>query len=719
MQNTSLQTHNGYTSTKTPMTIGQTELIVTGVIALATLSIVFWVTIINHDFSSFLRILATIATILVIILTFVALNHFKYLKNLINILHGDNERMRDYIWELSENHERASDLFNQLGDLVVTFDAKNVIFFCNANFAALFNKSQASIIGQTLLSLGVEIATTRSIPNHAPIDIKINNRWYSWIELRSFQAIDDNQFLLHAVARDIHFRKESEAQLIEERHKAEAANLAKSHFLATVSHEIRTPLNGITGMSQLLNETQLTLEQKTYVDAVLFSSNALMSLIEDLLDFSKIESGTLKLRNETIEIRHFCENLVELVAHRAFAKHITLSTFIDQTVPKIIQGDMDRLRQAVLNLLGNAIKFTHKGGIYLDVTAHSNKLFFSVHDTGKGVDEKDKERIFEQFEQVNHDNTHQNGGIGLGLAITKKLISAMKGGIKIESQLEKGSIFTIELPLNEPIQTIFETPLRDKNCIIMLSSHSEAHCLAKVIHANGGRASLYVGTHQQISDIEMQTSILLSDALTISTMQQIGFDFSCFQKKVILIEPRERTEQVKYHKSGFKSYLIRPVREKTLITVLLGKPKKSRKNPLSPTTKDVQTDHKILSILVAEDNAINALLVTAALMRAGHHTKVLCDGFSVVDEINAHPYTHDLILMDLNMPIMNGLESIAAIREGESKNGRKAIPILALTADSQVEVEKAVYGAGGNGYLIKPIDPKRLIAMIEETAKAS
>jgi signal transduction histidine kinase/CheY-like chemotaxis protein len=667
-----------------------------------------------------LALVAVVLTLATTALTYGASKDFKSLSKALRALHIDNERLADNLWELSESEERASDLFDQLGDLVVLFDARNNISACNQNFANAVGLPKSQIIDGTLLSLGIEVPRERSSPRVAPVDLKIADRWYSWIEIRATPTPGAHRPLFRAVARDIHQRKESEAQLVVARQKAEAANLAKSQFLATVSHEIRTPLNGINGMSRLLADTALTQEQKTYVEAVTSSSNALMTLIEDLLDFSKIEAGRMDLRPEQVDLRSFTEGLVELVAHRALSKNIGIAVWVAPEVPDVIIADADRLRQSILNLLGNAIKFTQIGGVCLEVTIQNNSIMIGVKDTGRGIEQADIQRIFEQFEQVDGGHTRQHAGVGLGLAITRKLVSAMGGEVFVKSIVGEGSTFFIKLPLIIQQRTNLAYPLAGKTCAVALSSKIEAETLVKIIQSNGGEATVLPDNTVDKNTDRVSPSNLLIDVTTMRLLFAQGANFAAFENRVILIEPSERGGMAEFHKLGFETYLVRPVRQKTLMRLLSGTPliaalpDQSAINPSS-----VQRDNKSLSILVAEDNEINALMVKSALVRAGHTVMVVGDGRSAVDELNANPNAHDLVLMDLHMPIMDGLDAIAAIRNREDEHGRKPIPILALTADGQVEVEKAVRSVGGNGYVTKPVDPAHLIGLIEETAAAA
>lgn len=686
--------------------------------SLSGVSLGTWILATSDGFSATLTLIAIVLTLAATTMTIVASRDLKKFSKIMRAIHIDNERMADDIWQLSESEERAYDLFDQLGDLVVLFDARRIVSGCNHNFANALGLEQSSVIGRSLLDLGIRVPRDKSSPAIAPIDIIIAGRWFSWIELRSITG-GSEQSVFRAVARDIQIRKESEDMLIQARQKAEAANLAKSQFLATVSHEIRTPLNGIVGMSRLLEDTSLTDEQKTYVQAVSACGTSLMALIEDLLDFSKIEAGRMELRPERIDLRSFSEGLVELVAHRAFAKKIGISVWVAPGVPEFAIVDSNCLRQAILNLLSNAIKFTESGGIALELTVENNSIAICVRDTGRGIAGEDIERIFEQFEQVQSGNTREHVGLGLGLAITRKLVGAMGGEVRVTSKVGVGSSFIIQLPTFGSEIATASNLLVAQTCVLAMTSHIEAETLGKIITSNGGFAKdLHTSTHAENADDK--SAALLIDVATMKKMQALGNDFANFKRKVILIEPSERGSLPELKKLGFETYLIRPVRQKTLVRLLSHEAKVMvRSSAKKVAVNQNKHDKKILSVLVAEDNEINAMMVKATLMRAGHRVTVVGDGRSAVNEITAHPNQHDIILMDLHMPIMDGLDAIAAIRNHEDERGTLQIPILALTADGQVEVEQNVRNVGGNGYVVKPVDPARLIGIVEEYASAA
>ncbi len=686
--------------------------------AMTGVSLGTWILAISDRLNVTLTLVAIVLTLTAFVFALVAAAGFRNADHLFRQLHNQNEKMADRLWEASESEDRASDLFDQLGDLVILCDAKRNILYANSNFLGIFGRPLSEVKGQNFSSLGINAPRYGLRTRMIPEDVMIAGRWYSWVELRSPLGKVEGP-AIRVVARDIHSHKESENLLIEARKKAEAANQSKSKFLATVSHEIRTPLNGITGMARLLADTSLSEEQTTYVAAVTSSGQSLLSLIEDLLDFSKIESGRLDLRPEQLDIREFCENLVELVAARAHAKLVSISSFIAQDVPVHIVTDVDRLRQSLLNLLGNALKFTQDGGISLEVNVSPGSVQFAVRDSGQGINRDDQLRIFEEFEQVESGNTRNHGGVGLGLSITRKLVMAMGGTLSVESHIGKGSLFSICLPSFGTASPMIVSQLGKQNCVIALHSSSEAQNLMATITEHGGNADLCAREIADDAATDYRKSTLLIDLVTAQSLRIASVDFTMFGRRIILIEPGERGQLDDLFSQGFDSYLVRPVRAKSLVRVLLGVDKiGDPAKKVRPKLRTVHKNHRKLLVLVAEDNEINAMMVKASLMRSGHDVTVVGDGRAAVRAAMVHNNRPDIILMDLHMPLMDGLDAITAIRKSEDELGLLHVPIYALTADGQAGVESTVRSVGGNGYVTKPVDPFRLVTIVEEAVAA-
>ena len=652
------------------------------------------------------------------------------------------ERLADRMWELQESDERARGLTDALGDIVVHRDREGRIVYANRVLSDLLGRGADDLVGRRLLDLGIDIGL---VPDSAfsegeclsSTDVAIRTRegerWFSWIEL-SVRDKENDAVSHRAIAREITARKRAETALISARERAEAANEAKSRFLATVSHEIRTPMNGIMGMAHLLGDTELTPEQRTYVAAVSTSAAALLALIDDLLDYSKIEFGRFDLEPQPVSPQELAENVVELIAPRAHGRGIGLGCHVAPDVPALIEADPGRLRQVLINIVGNAVKFTETGGILVEVgmagEGAGRRIRFSVSDTGPGIDSRDIARLFEEFEQGDGTSTRKHGGTGLGLAISRRIVVAMGGVILAESEPGKGSRFTIEIPAAGAVAARLDLAgaLCGRRAVVVSANAMEARAIALTIAAHGGRADI-IGTAEEadaLDDAHAVDTVLVdatlehSDGRVLRRLHKAGLDRA---EAVTLIAPGERGRLTECRAVGYGSFLVRPVRGATLLRVLLSSPgaapaAHAAAGPAEQAAPKAGADG--LSVLVAEDNDINALLARSALTKAGHRIDIVPNGKAAVEALTsaggAHRY--DVVLMDLHMPVMDGLEAIALIRRHEEANGMPAVPILVLSADSQEKTRHGVIAHGATGFLTKPVDPRAMIEAVEGHATA-
>ena len=652
------------------------------------------------------------------------------------------ELLADRMWELEENDERFHGLIDALGDIVVHRDRDGAIVYVNSILAAILACEPQELVGRKLSELGIEVGI---VPDSAfsggeclsSTDVEIytgaGTRWFSWIEL-SVRDKQSGSVSHRAIARDITARKHAEKALIAARERAETANLAKSRFLATVSHEIRTPMNGIMGMAKLLADTPLTPEQRTYVGAVSTSATALLALIEDLLDYSRIEAGRFELELQQISVREIVQNVVELLATRAFGKNIGLGCYIAPDVPEMIESDPGRLRQVLLNIVGNAVKFTDAGGVLVSVCVerddNARSLRIAVKDTGPGLDDRDKARIFEEFEQADGTSTRQHGGTGLGLAISRRIVVAMNGAIAVESRVGEGSEFVICLPLagasDMPVATAHA--LAARRALILSTNGMEAEALARTIAAYGGRAAIAASVKElsQASqpfaegfDVVLVDAVLeKADGRLLRQLRKLGLGDA---EAITLIAPTDRGQLAEYRASGYSSFLARPVRGDTLLRMLLTGPLKAGglAQQASIPSRQRQPSSEGMRVLVAEDNDINALLARSVLKKAGHKVELVRDGKAAVETLtSAGAQRFDVVLMDLHMPVMDGLDAIAHIRRHEEAEGMPPVPILVLSADGQEATRHGVLAHGATGFLAKPVDPQAMIDAVENHAPA-
>ncbi|MBZ9735143.1 response regulator [Mesorhizobium sp. CA18] len=644
------------------------------------------------------------------------------------------ETLADRMWEMQESEERFRGLIDALGDLVVHRDRDGHIVYANSVFASLVELDARDLAGKTLSELGIDVGIVpdAAFSDHeclSSTDVAIRTpngpRWFSWIEL-SVRDKDTGAVSHRAIARDITARKRAESSLITARERAEYASQAKSRFLATVSHEIRTPMNGIMGMAKLLADTDLSPEQRTYVGAVSTSASALLALIEDLLDYSKIEAGRFEPEPQPTSLREIADNIIELLAAKAFAKNIGLGCHVEPDVPQMITADPGRVRQVLLNLIGNAVKFTDTGGVLLSVararSETTDRICFTIADTGPGLREEDMERIFEEFEQSDGTSTRVHGGAGLGLAISKRLATAMGGSISVSSRLGEGSEFVLELPAvaaTEPPPHRHNI-LADRRAVIVSKNAIEADAIARAIKAHGGIVEV-AATPSQAAPFAAGCNVLLidaalenSDGRLLKRLRDSGFA-DC--EAITLIAPTDRGMLGEFRASGYATFLARPVRGETLLRVLLTSHGSALAKPLPKPrgAPSVRKRDQGLSVLIAEDNDINAMLARATLLKAGHRVKIVGNGKAAVDAVTdaGLKFRFDVVLMDLHMPVMDGLDAIAAIRRHEESLAMPPIPIMVLSADSQEKTRHAVLAHGASGFVTKPLDPDALVQAVE------
>ena len=639
----------------------------------------------------------------------------------------------DRNWEIRETQERTASFLEAQDDVIVRRDANGAISYVNDAYCALAGRGREDLVASTFTLPVLEQSETTVMADGArACDQKIaaidGARWIAW---REVTVRADGPSEMQSVGRDVTDRVLTERALAVARDQAEAANRAKSRFLTMVSHEIRTPLNGILGMADLLGDTALTPEQTTYLKAVKTSGETLLSLIEEVLDFSKIEAGRLDLAVRPFLLASFVEEVVELLGPRAQEKGLEIGCYVDERLPARVVGDAARLRQVLFNLAGNAIKFTEKGGVSIVVepAAQPDMISIAVSDTGIGISPQDQARIFLEFEQADGSSTRKFGGTGLGLTISNRIVESMGGSIAVESAPGQGSTFrvTVALPSADEagLPALAVPDPSGGDILIVAPALTEASLIARHLQRWGAHTKIVPDEKVAAAILpeRIWSALLVDHVLGTEASRELARAAASVPQRIVLVTPAMRTELAALKDAGFTGYLIKPVRAASL-AARLSTNDGFESGGMSEGAEPPSTAHAGggLSILVAEDNDINALLTRALLIKLGHHPTVAANGAAAVDCWVAARAGHapfDRILMDLHMPGMDGLEAARRIRANEAEIGAPRTPILALTANASAEDREACLAAGMDGFLVKPLDRERLAVALANAGKAA
>jgi PAS domain S-box-containing protein len=668
------------------------------------------------------------------------------------------ERLQMINVDLKENEQRYKGLVDAQGDAILRRWPDGRLTFVNDAFCTIFGVKRDDVIGRAfapafhpsdpppMLHDFQESAERPSLRYDQRVKTHRGWRWYAWEDypIRSEGGVLTE---IQSVGRDITDRKEAERAIRAARDRAEQMSKAKSLFLATMSHEIRTPMNGVIGMASLLLDTKMSPDQRAYALAVKQSGEALVELINDILDFSKIEAGGLELTRSGFGVRSLVDQVAELLATRAHQKSIDIATCVEPDVPEAMLGDEQRLRQVLINLAGNAIKFTESGGVTIRVSRHSGssieadgrgllKLRFEIEDTGIGIPDDAKERIFGHFEQADSTHSRKFGGSGLGLAISKKIVETMGGEIGVSNAFGGGSVFWFTAPFapDRMAEQMAPPPdLTGKRIAIISASPVLRSTLVQRLIDGGAEAEGFADAAEATLALmagrvdAVLTDIELPEGDAEERLPSLRSWLPENGSLIALLPPAKRARIPALKAAGATGYHITPVRhgwlERRLAASLAGVDLEDGKSIAIADDKPADAEAargEGTRILVAEDNEINTLLTVSLLKRMGHQVDSVRDGAEALAAIETRG-RYDLVLMDVHMPGMDGIEATRRLREAEGKGAyrdRPRLPVIALTASVMDEDRQNCRAAGMDDFLTKPLDPNALTAGIARWTKA-
>lgn len=639
---------------------------------------------------------------------------------------------------------------------VIITDNKGLIEWVNDGFTRLTGYTLAEIAGQEpgelLQGPSSDPETIRRIRARLqevePFSEEIINynkqgQTY-WVSMDVTPIYEKRGELLRfiSIMRDVSQRKESEESLRQAKEAADAANVAKSEFLASMSHEIRTPMNAIIGMAELLNETPLTTEQRKYVDVFCTAGETLLNIINDILDLSKVEAGQITLEKTNLDLRELVEKVCEVMALRAHEKDLELACRLMPEVPVHLIGDPVRLRQVLTNLVGNAIKFTESGEVVLEVglaeaspggeeESEPITLLFSVKDTGIGIPPEKLEYIFDKFTQADTSTTRRYGGTGLGLPITKRLVELMGGRITVTSQPGQGSTFsfTIRLPRQPAPSEPHIIPIADlRRLKILIVDDNATNRLilretlsnweAVVDEAPSGVSGLE--KLRKARDAGAPYRLVLLDYRMPGTdgfqvAEAIQEDPSLVGTTLLMLTSDLRSGDLACVRTlGVAGCLVKPVKRAELRQAINLALSRTHDQPkaLVPTQPQLREDQEALRILLVDDSADNRMLIEAYLKKRSYQIDLAENGELAVAQFKSG--TYDLVLMDMQMPVMDGYTATRIIRQWESQSGLKPTPIIALTAFALKEEVRKSLEAGCDAHLTKPIKKATLLETLSK-----
>ncbi len=674
------------------------------------------------------------------------------------------ERVAERTEELAQSRRKMAAIIDFLPDATLVIDRKGRVIAWNLAMEKLTGIPSTHILGKDNYEYGIPFYGRRRPilidqvlhpdPEHEEQYQgfrREGNTLYG--ETRSMHLKDEVVYLFAAASalfdtkgvkvgaietlRDITDWKKIEKELIAAKLTAEEATRARSDFLANMSHEIRTPMNGVIGMTSLLMQSGLNDEQREYARTIQSSAETLLTIINDILDFSKIEAGKLEFENIDFDLRFTLDEITEILSVKAEEKKLEFIGYVQPEVPSRLQGDPGRLRQILLNLASNAIKFTSAGEVVVEAELIEEDrdratLRFSVRDTGIGIPADRLDCLFKSFSQVDSSTTRQFGGTGLGLAISKRLVEMMNGRIGVESEEGRGSNFWFAVELNKPqaaesceAWSVMPEDIRGKRILAVDDNHTNRKIIKSYLRSWQCRPTVAPDADQAMALLTLAAESGMPFEMAIIDFMMPGMDGEALGKaikmnpvlkdtRLVLLTSRGmRGDAARARSMGFEAYLTKPIKQSLLFDAILavfGKKRDSDRqqdNGLVTLHSLAESGKRKLRILLTEDNAVNQKVALIHLRKFGFSADVAENGREAVEAVKKDGY--DLVLMDIQMPEMDGHEATRAIRRAGFD-----LPIIAMTANAMKGDREKCLEAGMNDYLAKPVNPKELLAKIEQ-----